>query len=94
MNGKKRKTLRLLGAGAALSLSILPVAAENTGQTLGQDAGHVRVQFDGGAAWTETGRREAGAPLPAGPAHANYGFSRSAQSGLPQDRLRVKPANY
>ncbi len=81
----KRGTLRLLGAGAALSLAILPFAA------VAQDASHVRVQFEGGDAWTESGRREAEAPLPAGPAHAHYAFTRNAPSGAPQDRLRIKP---
>jgi hypothetical protein len=79
--------LKLLGAATLLAtLPAVPVFA--------QDAGHVRVPFEDGAAWPETGRRGAEAPLPAGPAHANYAFTRNAESGGPQDRLRLKPANF
>jgi hypothetical protein len=70
---------------------VTPVAAQDNGS----DSRHVRVQFGGGSAWNEIGSNNgAHAPLPAGPAHANYGLSANAQSAPPQQHLRLKPMNF
>ncbi len=60
-----------------------------------QDYGHMRVQFSHGAAWTDTAPRPAStAPLPPGSAYAGYGYAHSAESGAPNDRVRLKASSF
>jgi hypothetical protein len=78
------------------SVFATPVAAQdNFPEHNGSDSRHVRVQFGGGSAWNEIGPNNAAhAPLPAGPARANYGLAANAQSAPPQEHLRLKPMNF
>jgi hypothetical protein len=86
--------MRLQRVVAGLSRPILPLLFLAPVAAVAQDSGHVRVPFSGGSAWSEMAPRNGfNAPLPAGPAHANYGLSRNAQAAAPQDRLRLKPVN-
>jgi hypothetical protein len=81
-------------ACAALSclLLSLPLIASSAAA---QDYGHMRVQFGHGAAWTDTSPRlSSTAPLPPGPAHAGYGYAHNAESGAPQDRVRLKASSF
>jgi hypothetical protein len=60
-----------------------------------QDYGHMRVQFSHGAAWTDTAPRpDSTAALPSGPAYAGYGYAHNADSGAPNDRVRLKASNF
>jgi hypothetical protein len=59
-----------------------------------QDYGHMRVQFSHGAAWTDTAPRPDSTPLPPGPARAGYGYAHNAESGAPNDRVRLKASNF
>jgi hypothetical protein len=62
---------------------------------LAQDSRHVRVEFGGGSGWGEMATHNGyAAPLPAGPAYANYNYGRNAESAPPQDRLRLKPMSF
>jgi hypothetical protein len=77
---------------AVLTPCFLPLALVTPLAAQDNDSRHVRVQFSGGAAWNEIVPKDgASAPLPAGPAHANYGLAANAQSAPPQDHLRLKP---
>ena len=101
MVGTKRGKLRFIRMVAVVSPWFLPfalvtplAAQDNLPEQNGADSRHVRVQFGGGSAWNEIGPKEgAFAPLPAGPARANYGVAANAQSAPQQDRLRLKPVN-
>jgi hypothetical protein len=102
MVGTKREKLRIFRMVAMLSPCLLPLtsfppasAQDNLPQLNGADSRHVRVQFGGGSAWNEIGpKNSAFAPLPAGPARANYGIAANAQSAPPQDRLRLRQMNF
>lgn len=60
-----------------------------------QDYGHMRVQFGHGPAWTDIAPREdSTAPLPPGPSHPGYGYAHNAESGAPNDRVRLKASNF
>ena len=53
----------------------------------------MRVQLSHGAAWTDTAPRQ-DSLLPPGPAHAGYGYAHNAESGAPNDRVRLKASNF
>ncbi len=93
MIGTKQGILRFCRAVAVVSRPFLPLLF--LAPACAQDNGHLRVQFGDGSGWSETwSHTEAHAPLPDGPARANYAFSRNAQAGAPQGRLRLKPMNF
>lgn len=98
MIGTKRGILRFWRAVLVVTRPFLPVlflSPACLSPACAQDNGHLRVQFGDGSGWSETWRRaEAHAPLPDGPARANYALTRNAQSGAPQERLRLKPMNF
>jgi len=80
----------------ALALScpllFLPLIATSAAA---QDYGHMRVQFSHGSAWTDSAPRpESAAPAPHGPAHAGYGYAHNAESGVPNDRVRLKAPSF
>ena len=54
----------------------------------------MRVQFSHGSAWTDTSPRDFPATLPPGPAHAGYGYAHKAESGGPNDRVRLKASSF
>jgi hypothetical protein len=73
-------------------ISFFPLFSGSAGA---QDYGHMRVQFGHGAAWTDTAPRpDSTAPLPPGPSHAGYGYAHNAESGAPNDRVRLKASNF
>jgi hypothetical protein len=83
-------------ACAALSCSLLslPFIASSAAA---QDYGHMRVEFSYGAAWTESytsPRLNSTASLPPGSPHAGYGYAHNAESGAPQDRVRLKASSF
>jgi hypothetical protein len=93
MVGTKRGNLRLFRAIAVLSPCLLPLILVSPAAA--EESEHVRVQFSGGSDWSEIGPNNGPhAPLPSGPAHANYGHMQNAQAAAPQDRLRLKPMNF
>ncbi len=95
MVGTKRGNLRLfrVRAVAVLSPCLLPLMLVSPAAA--GESEHVRVQFSGGSDWSEIGPNHGPhAPLPTGPAHANYGHVQNAQATAPQDRLRLKPMNF
>ncbi len=97
MVGTKRGNLRHFCVIAVLSPCLLPLmpVSPAAAQESGNESGHLRVQFSGGSDWSEIGPRHGPhAPLPTGPAPANFGHLRNAQAAAPQDRLRLKPMNF
>src|SRR5271166_5552253 len=93
MAGTKRGNLRLFRALAVLSPCFLPLMLVSSAAA--EENGHVRVQFSGGSDWSEIGPNNGPhAPLPSGPARANYAHTQNAQTAAPQDRLRLKPMNF
>jgi hypothetical protein len=92
MNALKRKpSLHALIACAAWCC---PLLASITASAAAQDYGHMRVQFSHGSAWTDASPRDLTATLPPGPAHAGYGYAAKAESGGPNDRVRLKASSF
>lgn len=81
---------RLISLSRLSMLPFLLVAASASAQ----DDGHMRVQFGRGSAWADAGSDfSRHAPLPPGPAHANYSGFNSAEAGSQQGHVRLKPLN-
>ena len=78
---------------AVLSPCFLPLMLVSSASA--EESGHLRVEFSGGSDWSEIEPNNGPhAPLPSGPAHANYGRMQNAQTAGPQGRLRLKPMNF
>ena len=81
----------LIASGCAALLPLLL----NASPAAAQEYDHMRVQIGRDAAWAQTAPRSAySAPLPPGPARPGYGFARNAESGAPQDRVRLKASIF
>jgi hypothetical protein len=94
MDATKRRTpiCQTLAALARMSPLLLLAAAPSA---IAQERTHLRVQFESQAAWNDLGARDAGhAPLPAGPAPANYSGPQHVGAYAPEQRLRIRPEAF